>query len=355
MLRPKVAFVYPNPRGRLAAEVAAGRAPDTTLLGQNHLAALGVEATIEDFETGGRLPRNLREPLIAWRLAARADVVFTPLAALLPLAARALRRPAIVAVNYGLCTIWERSGAARRRLLSTSLRSTVGVVCLGSNQREQLLAQTRLPPEHVVTVRLGVDERFFSPQPQPETDDPVVLAVGKDLARDYRTFVEAVAGLGVRAEIACLPRNLEGIALPPRVRARFVGPGELRQLYREAACVVIPQRRPEYPYGSEGGGLTALLEAMASSRAVVASERPILLDYVVPEESALLVPPEDAAALAAAIERLLGQRALAARLGESARRNVEDGLTTRRFAEQLAPILKQAGLWKSRKTRTIQP
>jgi len=31
---PRVTFVYPNPRRELAAEVAAGRAPDTTLLGQ---------------------------------------------------------------------------------------------------------------------------------------------------------------------------------------------------------------------------------------------------------------------------------------------------------------------------------
>ena len=342
--RPRVAFVYPNPRRELAAEVAAGRAPDTTLLGQNHLAGLGLEATIEDFEGGGRLRWNLREPFIAGRLASRADLVFTPLAALLPLAARARGRPKVVVVNYGLCTIWERSGAARRRLLRASLRSAARVVCLGSSQREQLLAQTGLAPEHVVTVRLGVDERFFQPRPQPEADDPLVLAVGKDLARDYATFVEAVASLGVRAEIACLPRNLEGIELPPRVRSRFVGPGELRELYREAACVVVPQRRPEYPYGSEGGGLTALLEAMASARAVVATERPILADYLEHEENAVLVPPEDPGALADAIGRVLADRALAARLGTAARRSVEDGLTTRHFAEQIATVLLKVEL-----------
>jgi glycosyltransferase involved in cell wall biosynthesis len=152
-----------------------------------------------------------------------------------------------------------------------------------------------------------------------------VLAVGKDLARDYKTFVEAAATIGVRAEIACLPRNLEGIALPGHVRARFVGPGELGELYREAACVVVPQRRADYSYGSEGGGLTGLLEAMASARAVVASRRPILDDYVVPEEDALLVPPEDPEGLADAIERVLADRALAARLGAAARQRVEDG------------------------------
>ena len=50
----------------------------------------------------------------------------------------------------------------------------------------------------------------------------------------------------------------------------------LGELYAGAACVVLPQRRPEYPYGSEGGGLTALLEALAMAKPLVASDKPIL-------------------------------------------------------------------------------
>jgi glycosyltransferase involved in cell wall biosynthesis len=195
-----------------------------------------------------------------------------------------------------------------------------------------------------VTVRLGVDERFFSSQPQTRCGDPLVLAVGKDLARDYATFVEAVKQLGVRAEIACLPRNLEDIALPPHVRARFVGSAELRDLYREAACVVIPQRRADYPFGSEGGGLTALLEAMASARAVVASERPILHDYVDDGTHALLVPPDDPAALPDAIARTLDDRDLTSSLGAAARALVGNALTTRHFAAGIAPILQAVQL-----------
>jgi glycosyltransferase involved in cell wall biosynthesis len=342
--RPRVAFVYPNPRRELAAEVVAGRAPDTTLLGQNHLAELGIDASIEDSEPGGRLRWNLREPAIAWRLASRADVVFTPLAALLPLAARARGRPKVVVVNYGLCTTWTRSGSSRRRVLRASLSSAASVVCLGTSQREQLLAQTGLPPERVLTIRLGVDEHFFSPQPQVASADPLVLAVGKDLARDYGTFVEAVGALGVRAEIACLPRNLDGIKLPPRVRTRFVAPLELRELYREAACVVLPQQPPDYPYGTEAGGLTALLEAMASARAVVATDRPVLHDYVDDGAQALLVPPEDPEALRDAIARTLDDRSLASSIGAAARARVEEGLTTRHFAAGVAPILRTAQL-----------
>jgi glycosyltransferase involved in cell wall biosynthesis len=344
---PRVAFVYPSPRGELAAEVAHGRAPDTTLLGQNHLGLLGLPAEIHDPALTLRGPAalervlwNLREVSLPWELGGT-DVVFTPLAALFPLAARARRRPSVVVVNYGLCTSWERSSTARRRLLGASLRSAAAVVCLGSSQRDLLLRQTGISPRRVATVRLGVDERYHAPQPLPDSE-PLVLAVGKDLARDYATFGEAVGTLGVRTVIACLPRNLEGIRLPPNVRARFVGPAELRRLYGEAACVVLPQRPSSYPYGSEGGGLTALLEAMATARPVVASDRPILHDYVEDEGSALLVPPEEPEPLRAAIERVLADRALASSLGTAARRRVEERFTTRLFAQGLAPILRAA-------------
>jgi glycosyltransferase involved in cell wall biosynthesis len=233
--------------------------------------------------------------------------------------------------------IYERSSRARRRLLAESLRSAAAVVCLGESQREQLLAQTGLDPARVHTALLGIDERFFAPRAMPKSE-PYVLTVGKDLSRDFATFVEAVRALGLRAELAVYPRNLEGIELPPNARARVVGPTELRDLYAGAACVVIPQRRPEYPYGSEGGGLTSLLESMAMARPTVISDRPILHDYVRDDETAVIVPPEDPVALAAAIEGVLADPGS---LGAAARRRVETDLTTRHLAERLAPIFRE--------------
>jgi glycosyltransferase involved in cell wall biosynthesis len=342
---PRVGFVYPNSRRELVAEVARGEAPDSTLLGQNHLAGLGVEATIHEPRLtrtprsglAHRLTWNLRELTLPWELR-DVDVAFTPLANLLPLAARARHRLRVVVVNYGLCLIYERSSRGRRRLLAESLRSAAAVVCLGESQREQLLEQTGLDPARVHTALLGVDERFFAPRPMP-TGEPYVLTVGKDLSRDFATFVEAVRRLGVRAELAVYPRNLEGIELPPNARARVVGATELRELYAGAACVVIPQRRTDYPYGSEGGGLTSLLESMAMARPTVISDRPILHDYVSDGKTAVIVPPEDSAALASAIERVLADPGS---LGPAARQRVEAGLTTRHLAERLVPILREA-------------
>jgi glycosyltransferase involved in cell wall biosynthesis len=88
--------------------------------------------------------------------------------------------------------------------------------------------------------------------------------------------------------------------------------------------------------------LTALLEALAMAKPVVATERPILRDYVVDGETALLVPPEDPAALREAVQRVLGDEELAQRLGANGRARVEAALTTRHFAERIAPVLREA-------------
>ena len=78
------------------------------------------------------------------------------------------------------------------------------------------------------------------------------------------------------------------------------------------------------------------------ARPIVATERAILHDYARDGENALLVPAEDPAALREAITTVLGNRELANRLGSAARRRVESELTTRHFAENIAPILHAA-------------
>lgn len=338
---PTVAFVYPNPRARFADDVARGAAPDSTLLGQNHLRALGLDARIHDPLLtrwgAGRLRWHARELLLPFEVGSVRAVV-TPLAALFPVAAQLRRALRVVVVNYGLTTMFERSSGARRKILAAAARAADAHVALADWQGETFAAQTGLPRERWRTIPLGIDERWFSPQPA-ASGEPLVLTVGKDEARDFATFAEAVRGLDAQVELAVYPRNLEGVRLPPNATARVVGPVELRELYRRAACVVLPQRRSDYPYGSEGGGLTALLEAMASARPVVATARPVLAEYVEHERTAVVVPPEEPEALRQGIERVLGDRDLAAKLGTAAREQVEREHTTRRFAERLAALL----------------
>jgi glycosyltransferase involved in cell wall biosynthesis len=255
--------------------------------------------------------------------------------------ARLRRRPAVVAFNISMCTDYFRFSPPRRRLMRAVLRSCAGVVCLASAQREQLLTQYGLEPERVHTVLLGVDERFYRPQAPP--DDGYVLAVGRDVGRDYATLAKALEKLDARAIIVASRRNLDGVALPPNVELRMdVSYPELRSLYAGAACVAIPTQPDGYRYGADCSGQTVLLDAMAMGRPVVASERATLSDYLSEPETGLVVPPKDPASLRSALERLLRNRPLAESMGTRARRRVEDELTTKHLAARLAPIILQA-------------
>jgi glycosyltransferase involved in cell wall biosynthesis len=112
-------------------------------------------------------------------------------------------------------------------------------------------------------------------------------------------------------------------------------------------------RSPGYEYGTEGGGLTALLEAMAMGKPIVVSGRPIFTEYVRDGASAVLVPPEDVTALARALNGLLADPDGAARLGRAARATVEERHTMPLFAARLAEVLgrvtRQAGVADARR------
>lgn len=104
-----------------------------------------------------------------------------------------------------------------------------------------------------------------------------------------------------------------------------VGDGELPALYRHAQIFV-------YPSFAEGFGMPPL-EALASGTPVITSDSTAIPEVV--GDAGLLIDPNDANALQAAIERLLADPALHARLVQ---RGLEraDVFTWRRSAEVLA-------------------
>ena len=102
-------------------------------------------------------------------------------------------------------------------------------------------------------------------------------------------------------------------------------------LQRHAAVVVQKSLR-------EGFGLT-VTEAMWKGRPVVASRVGGIQDQIVDGEHGLLVDPTDLPAFAAAVGRVLGDPALAARLGANARRRTEEEYLGVRHLVQYSELL----------------
>ncbi|MCC6848923.1 MAG: glycosyltransferase [Deltaproteobacteria bacterium] len=214
-----------------------------------------------------------------------------------------------------------RGGRYARRLYN---REVDAVIAISEGVRAALVA-SGIDAARIHLVPSGVEAARFAAGPRAAArarlalgDRTWVLAVvgaleerkGHDvlldaLARDPDPgHVVLIAGDGTRAP--ALRARAAALGLADRVR--FLGRVEdVAPLLAAADALVMPSRR-------EGLGVAAL-EAMAAGLPVVASRVGGLPEAVVDGETGLLVPPGDAAALAAALARLAADPALAGRLG----------------------------------------
>ena len=114
---------------------------------------------------------------------------------------------------------------------------------------------------------------------------------------------------------AALEDTARGMA-PEGSRVRFLGErADLPALLRLADIVLVLHR---------DGGVNVALEAMAAGRAVVAANTPDLAAVIRDGHTGRLVPPQDAAAAASVIRKLLLDPAERRRLGDAAREHVRE-------------------------------
>src|SRR5205807_10101774 len=111
-----------------------------------------------------------------------------------------------------------------------------------------------------------------------------------------------------------------------------------------AACDVLVSPHGRQVDGGEFfGSPTKLYEYMAAGRPIVASAVGQIAEALCDGQTALLVPPDDPEALAAAILRLVDAACLRARIGAAARQQAERAHTWRGNAERLLAALREAG------------
>lgn len=193
----------------------------------------------------------------------------------------------------------------------------------------------------------GVDLTKFTPLPEP--DGPVTLGYAGRMLEDkgVRVLVEAQerltrAGRDIRLLLAGLPDPSNPNSIPQselddwnrRPGIEWLGNvADVRTVWARAHIAVLASRGEGMPM--------SLAEAAACGRPLIATDvsgcREIARDGV----NALLVPPDDAPALAAAIARLAGDAALRRRFGEAGRRIVEREYSSERVAETIVDLYRQ--------------
>ncbi len=233
--------------------------------------------------------------------------------------------PAIVRTRHISAPV---SGNASNRWL---YRQAKGVVTTGESLRRHLLETLDLDPARVTSVPTGIDTKCFAPADK----SAAKLALGLDPAQRHLGIVATLRSwkghLFLLDAFAQLKR--------PKLHLLIVGEGPMRGPIEEKIAALGIQERvtlagqrtdPEnwlqamdvfcLPSYANEGVPQAILQAMLCGLPIVTTPVGAILEAVSNGDTALVVVPKDAAALASAITRLLDDDTLAARLGNAARR-----------------------------------
>ena len=166
-----------------------------------------------------------------------------------------------------------------------------------------------------------------------------------DRVKRVEVLVQALARLAPRLPRLALvlvgggeeERRVQRLAADARLGGRVIFTGSLDDaagMYRIFDLYVSTSRKEGLPL--------ALLEAMGARLAVVATDVPGHRDVVVHGETGLLVPPDDAAALADAIAALLADPDRRRRLGEAGRRRVAEAFTISAMVDKTVEVYRRA-------------
>jgi glycosyltransferase involved in cell wall biosynthesis len=185
-----------------------------------------------------------------------------------------------------------------------------------------------------------VSHRYYRPPDPHEERDIAVLAVGQDRGRDYRTLVEAVRGTDLRVDIVCKPQNVAGLDVPPNVAVHApVTLPAYRSLLRRAQVVAVPTVELAYPTGS-----SVALESASTACCVVVSDTAAMRELFTDRQTARLVGVGDVEGWRTLLTELRDDAAERRRLGDAARRDVEQRHNADVMWTEIADVLRRRGI-----------
>jgi glycosyltransferase involved in cell wall biosynthesis len=218
----------------------------------------------------------------------------------------------------------EEQSAALRASEQAALACARHVITTSPSTARLLAADYAVAAERLSVVAPGTDRASIVPHTRGSTVE--LLAVGSVVPRKgYDILIAALTKIrdlswrlviaGDRSRDAATPRLLDArilrLGLEERITfAGAVAADALRQLYAGADLFVLPSR-------FEGYGM-AYAEAIAHGVPVVGTQAGAIPDTV-PSGAGVLVPPEDADALAAALRGLIEDAVRLERLADGAR------------------------------------
>ncbi len=256
----------------------------------------------------------------------------------------------------------ERPGWLRPFRLP-ALRRAAGLVICSSREIARVRDRYRVPAEKILKLAYPVEPAVWYPEPRETararigvSADPVIVIYhgnidfhvkGIDVLLDAWSATTPVAAPASR-QLLIVGDGKDADRLERELRERhrtdvlfrrgWISDRALLRQYLSAADVYV------FPSRNDAFGI-ALVEAMACGLPVIASDARGIPDILPDGEASggIIVPPGDDRALAAALDRLLRDGALRARLGSHARRRASQPCFDPSIAHELARFLSAAG------------
>jgi glycosyltransferase involved in cell wall biosynthesis len=221
----------------------------------------------------------------------------------------------------------------RRKFAAVVLRKVDLFVVHSSAEIEAISQGFNIPKSKVVFLPL---QRPLMPQTHPmDVTSPFIIALGT-AQRDYKTLIDAMAGLDIALSIVASQESVAGLSIPNNVTIyEKLSSEECHILIQRSTFVVTPLKA-----SSTAAGQVTLLDAMMYERASVSTNVVGTIDYALDGATTLLVPPSDVTALRAAILKLWNDVPFRKAMQANALEFVRDKLSDENLAAQLDHILQ---------------
>jgi glycosyltransferase involved in cell wall biosynthesis len=215
---------------------------------------------------------------------------------------------------------WRGTVLARR--WPALLRETHRFVCVSAAVAE-VAARHGVPPEKRLVLPIGVEIPVQPPPPNPTSHLFVGRFVEKKGIATLAAAVRTLRAAGDLTPVTCigdgkLRPTLEALAreVPGVTLTGWLPPEAVRARMTQAVSLLVPSIIAR---DGDAEGLPSVIpEAMAQACPAIGSDQGGIAEAIRNDQTGLLVPPGDPAALAAAMHRIASQPALRAALGSAA-------------------------------------
>jgi glycosyltransferase involved in cell wall biosynthesis len=332
--------------------------PDTPFYGLNHLNRTGVTASYK--EINDFIPSKILGYLFGFRgkhlpsyfLANKFDILFGA-SVLYTLIFKKIFN-SFLHLNVGPKKIVLFNLSINRLIHSTKTRFGIGllnwllietdrIVCLSYFQKQFLDNHIPNLKNKTIVVQLGVDVDYYSKISSSSIEENIILSVGRDNGRDYKTVVNAAKLLpNEKFVIVCSRRNIKDITeIPTNVSVYYdLSSNEVRNLYTQTKILLLITHDDNFQDGSDCSGQTVLLDSMASGLPIIASQKQYIKEYIKDKEEALLVNFYDEVDLVNKIVDLNNNVILRSKLRSNAKARANKDFTTKKMADNLLKVFE---------------